>query len=169
MMYTTGLLALAYARPTPLLLQAARRAARYLYRTRNIALRRTAYAANDDPALYISDDDDANIVFKKLPTPHGITARIEFASVASGTQNFYLDAPSDPPRYILDLQRARDAAVPAPNTSLPGQLRDLGHADELILATTCASFPNGLSSFLTTYLPPSRFKALRASVLDAPP
>ena len=39
MMYTIGLLALAYARPTPILLHAARPAAHYLYRSRRLALR----------------------------------------------------------------------------------------------------------------------------------
>ena len=164
MLYVTGLLAAAYARPTPLLLSAARRAAVYLYKTRRLGLRRHTHVAPDNPTQYIVADDTIRIGFQRSTSTFGTIVQAEFYDFLDKDLTFSLTNTNAPPTHLLDLQRVL-SDNPAPKIPNRASLTDPGFANVVYLTSPVSVICPTSMTLFTKNLPPSRFRALRNKVL----
>ena len=167
MLYVTGLLAAAYARPTPLLLSVARRAATYLYKTRRLGLRRPTHPASGDENLRFVGADTIRVGFEHTSSSFGnatcSSIRASSYDVIEKVLPFYLTNANPPLVHLLNLQRITLDDELTPRVSLPTN-PERDPPTLYVTAPVAAVSPESMKLF-TENLLPSRFKALRNKVL----
>ena len=165
MIYTTGLLASAYHRPTLPLLHAAVRAAKYLYNTRRFGIRLPTQVHNADTCSI--DASYVRVNTLRTDSASGASVQVDLDTIMYNTIYFRLSNPSTPSQFILNIQRVHELAAKAVETPSHMSLLSADFIKNTAITAPCALVSPDVTKLFTTNLPPSRFKSLRNKVLNS--